>query len=1120
MANPYLVALDDHYYAGANEQKIDNAFEPFRRYLTNARKALERKQVRCSWKALPQPDAVLTLKQKVFEVQPHGLIEFEVFGSGWFEITEDLDDECPLNSDFEPDFEEHVTIGKGKDRQAIPISKNDFRQSGESYLIKLNDIEAKKITWAGYSLAIEPFSEELPNTLHLKQQGTEYKVTREEGNQYVIRGTPDSSRPLIGDGHSLNFCYIQKPTMPQDAIEIDNHFYITGNNKPHINGTSYKDVSNEFLKNISPQDLMTADGQSLPTHWVLNTANKKITLDTGGDQYPQKLGHRKLLELMLTCQKDDQEACWIQLENEDYGDDNGVSQDPLEYFFDDQVDILDANEKPGNNAGYKVLRSRPEERQLLLCRKSDRKKVPTLPRHQQLTVKVNLQALFRQEEAITNLKLCPNLEHKPLLDLMKDRQRQRWPDFHPEPEQDIHWQILKDLQFDGCDRQREFVTKALATPDFAILDGPPGTGKTTTILELIIQLARRGQRILLTASTHAAINNVLERVVENGLEQEVFPLRIGDKERATGVEQFQYDEIMKEFSHAVDGDELDQLLVDSSNLICGTTMGILRLFNHKSLNFNHGTPPFDVMIIDECSKTTFAEFLVPARYAKKWVLVGDVKQLSPFTDREQITENLKQLVLRHKTKKQEEELLSPAVQRACFLLNAFRSRQDGQWGYHDRFVVPVSKGELDALASEMKARTEGGHEHFAQILLVGGTHKYQAINHFTKQEFLENSWQSYDFNLIFCEGTLVESDMDLMPADAVVLAKGWRTTSHSYRHMVRYDSSHQCAQKWANPKKNGGSYAWELHHLWQEHDKKSSWAQELVWRLEREYWLRFLSRRNSHKSDGIKKQLAQLMPKSVKADGRIYSIRNMAFPSILEALSGSGILKTKNDCANTLNQGFDAHEKQDRHTTLTYQHRMHPDISKYPREQFYSEDRHTRSLLDGSKTRSARNWSYNGYDSQAVWLDVKGEASGTANNKEAQAIIRKLKHFCAWAEHQEESYDVAVLTFYKKQEALLRSKLQGLTGEKNAYSRFKYNKAVTIKLNTVDFFQGQEADLVFLSMVNTYRDGFLDSPNRLNVSLTRARFQLVVVGLNHYYSQKSGSSELRALAQALPVTKE
>ena len=77
MANPYLVALDDPYYAGANEQKIDNAFEPFRRYLTNARKALERKQVRCSWKALPQPDAVLTLKQKVFEVQPQGLIEFE-----------------------------------------------------------------------------------------------------------------------------------------------------------------------------------------------------------------------------------------------------------------------------------------------------------------------------------------------------------------------------------------------------------------------------------------------------------------------------------------------------------------------------------------------------------------------------------------------------------------------------------------------------------------------------------------------------------------------------------------------------------------------------------------------------------------------------------------------------------------------------------------------------------------------------------------------------------------------------------------------------------------------------------------------------------------------------------
>ena len=118
---------------------------------------------------------------------------------------------------------------------------------------------------------------------------------------------------------------------------------------------------------------------------------------------------------------------------------------------------------------------------------------------------------------------------------------------------------------------------------------------------------------------------------------------------------------------------------------------------------------------------------------------------------------------------------------------------------------------------------------------------------------------------------------------------------------------------------------------------------------------------------------------------------------------------------------------------------------------------------------------------------------------------------------------MAILTFYTKQENLLRTKLQVLTKQNRSSARFEF-KGVSIKLNTVDFFQGQEADLVFLSMVNTHRDGFLDSPNRLNVSVTRARFQQVVVGKHQYFLGKdnntSNSNELNALAQALPVIKE
>jgi hypothetical protein len=55
-------------------------------------------------------------------------------------------------------------------------------------------------------------------------------------------------------------------------------------------------------------------------------------------------------------------------------------------------------------------------------------------------------------------------------------------------------------------------------------------------------------------------------------------------------------------------------------------------------------------------------------------------------------------------------------------------------------------------------------------------------------------------------------------------------------------------------------------------------------------------------------------------------------------------------------------------------------------------------------------------------------------------------------------------------------------------------------------------------MVNTGRDGFLDSPNRLNVAITRARYQLVVVGHFQYFSEKTRSIELKGLASACSIS--
>ncbi|MDD5368773.1 MAG: AAA domain-containing protein [Anaerolineaceae bacterium] len=64
--------------------------------------------------------------------------------------------------------------------------------------------------------------------------------------------------------------------------------------------------------------------------------------------------------------------------------------------------------------------------------------------------------------------------------------------------------------------QCEAVRFALGAEDLAILHGPPGTGKTTTLVELIRQIVRRGQTVLACAPSNLAVDNLLERLLAAG----------------------------------------------------------------------------------------------------------------------------------------------------------------------------------------------------------------------------------------------------------------------------------------------------------------------------------------------------------------------------------------------------------------------------------------------------------------------------------------------------------------------------------------------------------------------------------------------------------------------------
>jgi superfamily I DNA and/or RNA helicase len=112
----------------------------------------------------------------------------------------------------------------------------------------------------------------------------------------------------------------------------------------------------------------------------------------------------------------------------------------------------------------------------------------------------------------------------------------------PHLESEIQW--IQKLN----ESQQEAVKAALSTSNFLVVEGPPGTGKTTFITEMILQTLQQNSetRILLSSQTHVAIDNVLERIQSQNPQLKL--IRIGDRARVSqGVHSLLLEEQMEKW---------------------------------------------------------------------------------------------------------------------------------------------------------------------------------------------------------------------------------------------------------------------------------------------------------------------------------------------------------------------------------------------------------------------------------------------------------------------------------------------------------------------------------------------------------------------------------------------
>ncbi|XP_042352568.1 DNA-binding protein SMUBP-2 [Plectropomus leopardus] len=213
------------------------------------------------------------------------------------------------------------------------------------------------------------------------------------------------------------------------------------------------------------------------------------------------------------------------------------------------------------------------------------------------------------------------------------------------------------------DSQRDAVSFALSQRELAVIHGPPGTGKTTTVVEIILQAVKQGQKVLCCAPSNVAVDNLVERLARCKAKV----LRLGHPARLLeSIQKHSLDAILAQSDNAniiadirkdmdkafmgmkkmrEKGDrvnykkEIGELrkelktreataitqILKSADVVLSTNTGACDDGPLKFLPVEH----FDWVVIDECAQALESSCWIALLKARKCILAGDYKQLPP-----------------------------------------------------------------------------------------------------------------------------------------------------------------------------------------------------------------------------------------------------------------------------------------------------------------------------------------------------------------------------------------------------------------------------------------------------------------------------------------------------------
>ena len=187
---------------------------------------------------------------------------------------------------------------------------------------------------------------------------------------------------------------------------------------------------------------------------------------------------------------------------------------------------------------------------------------------------------------------------------------------------------------------------------------------------------------------------------------------------------------------------------------------------------------------------------------------------------------------------------------------------------------------------------------------------------------------------------------------------------------------------------------------------------------------------------------------------------------------------------------------------LNIQYRMNSQIVGFPNQYYYDN----KLLTDKENINKSLNINKIDKNTHIIFIDTAGtdfyesreESDSISNSEEAKLLINILRKFYINNEILS-NFTIGILSPYKAQINLIEK----LFMEHNLNSNL-------IEINTIDSFQGREKDCIILSLTRSNMNmeiGFLEDTRRLNVALTRAKKELIIIGdsetiqINYYYKK-------------------